>query len=185
MFQNRKMMLLNRKSGHFLWKLLIHFVPGHPGTEGFVPGHLLMPLSQDKVIQWHESIFAKNSASHHDKKNNTWNIRRLVDDSFGPSSKQTGVIYCRLTDFNIICWVAGLLGRWDHKWLFYSSKVLLIDQVSDVPSMYTWSPRNVHFGSWKTLCYAKTMLVEIPFMYIVYILYIYTKGQFLYLVYLS
>ena len=32
-------------------------------------------------------------------KNNTWNIRLLVDDSCVPSSKQPIVIYCRLTDF--------------------------------------------------------------------------------------
>ena len=32
-------------------------------------------------------------------KNNPWNIRRLVKDSFVPSSKQPSVIYCRLTDF--------------------------------------------------------------------------------------
>ena len=31
-------------------------------------------------------------------KNNTWNIRLLVYDSFVPSSKQPSVIYCRLTD---------------------------------------------------------------------------------------
>ena len=29
--------------------------------------------------------------------------------------------------------------------------------------------------TWKTPCYAKTLLVETTFMYIVYILYIYTK----------
>ena len=33
------------------------------------------------------------------KKNNTWIIRCLVDDSFVPSSKQTSVSYCKLTDF--------------------------------------------------------------------------------------
>ena len=33
------------------------------------------------------------------KKNNTWNIRRLVDDLFVPSSKQPSVLYCKLTDF--------------------------------------------------------------------------------------
>jgi hypothetical protein len=33
------------------------------------------------------------------KKNNTWNIRLLVNDSFVPSSNQPSVIYCRLTDF--------------------------------------------------------------------------------------
>ena len=32
------------------------------------------------------------------KKNNTWNIRRLVDDSFVPSSKGLSVLYCKLTD---------------------------------------------------------------------------------------
>ena len=35
------------------------------------------------------------------KKNNTWNIRLLVDDSFVPSSKQSCVIYCGLTDFKL------------------------------------------------------------------------------------
>ena len=33
------------------------------------------------------------------KKNNTWNIKRLVDNSFDPFSKQPSVLYCKLTDF--------------------------------------------------------------------------------------
>ena len=33
------------------------------------------------------------------KKNITWNIRRLDDDSFVPSSKRPSVLYCKLTDF--------------------------------------------------------------------------------------
>ena len=33
------------------------------------------------------------------QKNNTWNIRCLVDESFVPSAKRTSVLYCRLTDF--------------------------------------------------------------------------------------
>jgi hypothetical protein len=33
------------------------------------------------------------------KKNKTWNIRFLVDDSFGPSSQWTNVLYSKLTDF--------------------------------------------------------------------------------------
>ena len=45
-----------------------------------------------------ERIFAKNLARNHEK-NNTWNIRPLVDDSFVPSSKQLGVLYCKLMDF--------------------------------------------------------------------------------------
>ena len=34
-------------------------------------------------------------------KKNTWNIKRLVDDSFVPSAQRTSVLYSRLTDFNI------------------------------------------------------------------------------------
>ena len=34
------------------------------------------------------------------KKNNIWNIRRLVDDSFVPSSKRPSIWYCKLTNFN-------------------------------------------------------------------------------------
>ena len=33
------------------------------------------------------------------KKNNTWNIRRLVDKSFVPANQRTSVLYCRLSDF--------------------------------------------------------------------------------------
>ena len=44
-------------------------------------------------------IFAKNYARFYEKTNNTWNIRRLVDDLFVPSSKQPSVLYCKLTDF--------------------------------------------------------------------------------------
>ena len=33
-------------------------------------------------------IFAKNFARNYEKKNNTWNIRRLVDESFVPATQQ-------------------------------------------------------------------------------------------------
>ena len=42
-------------------------------------------------------IFAKNFAKNHEK--NTWDIRRLVNDSFIPSSKRPSVLHCKLTDF--------------------------------------------------------------------------------------
>ena len=32
-------------------------------------------------------------------KKKVWNIRRLVNDSLGPSSQRTSVVYCKLTDF--------------------------------------------------------------------------------------
>ena len=34
-------------------------------------------------------------------KKNTWNVRRLDDESFAPSPQETSVLYCRLSDFRI------------------------------------------------------------------------------------
>ena len=48
-----------------------------------------------------ERIFAKNFARNHEKKSNTWNIRRLINDSFVPSSKRPIVLYCKLTDLSL------------------------------------------------------------------------------------
>ena len=39
----------------FFWKG--YFVPGRAGTEEFVPGHLLLPLSRDKVTLGQENFF--------------------------------------------------------------------------------------------------------------------------------
>ena len=47
----------NRKSGHIFEIFKIHFVPGRPGTEEFVPGHLLLPLSRDKGTPGQEFFF--------------------------------------------------------------------------------------------------------------------------------
>ena len=33
------------------------------------------------------------------KKNNAWNFRRFVNESFVPLAERTSVLYCRLTDF--------------------------------------------------------------------------------------
>ena len=48
-------------------------------------------------------------------KNNTWNIRPLVDDSFVPSSKRPSVLYCKLTDFWPIVPFHSVLFL--HKWV--------------------------------------------------------------------
>ena len=47
--------------------------------------------------------FCKEFCNKSWKKNNTWNIRLLVDNLFVPSSKQPSVIYCRLT-YYIVNW---------------------------------------------------------------------------------
>ena len=35
------------------------------------------------------------------KKNNAWNIRRFVNESFVPANQQTSLLYCRLSDFKL------------------------------------------------------------------------------------
>jgi hypothetical protein len=52
-----------------------------------------------KITKMKAKSFECPKAIKRIKKNNTWNIRLLGDDSFVPSSKQPSVIYCRLTDF--------------------------------------------------------------------------------------
>ena len=49
----------------FFWKFLIHFVPGRHRTEGFVPGHLILPLSRDKGTLRQRDTGTKG---HRDKK---------------------------------------------------------------------------------------------------------------------
>ena len=51
-------------------------------------------------------IFAKNFARNHEK-NNTWNIRRLVYNTFVPTSKPPSVLYCKLMDFFIMNYGKG------------------------------------------------------------------------------
>ena len=41
------------------------------------------------------------------EKKNTWNVRRLVNESFVPSAQRTSILYCRLSDFQFVsspCW---------------------------------------------------------------------------------
>ena len=47
-------------------------------------------------------IFEKNFARNQEK-NNAWNIRRMVDESFVPASQQASILHCRLSDFKFYC----------------------------------------------------------------------------------
>ena len=47
-------------------------------------------------------IFAKNFARNYENKNNTWNIRHLVNKSFIPVNQPTSTLYCRLSDFKML-----------------------------------------------------------------------------------
>ena len=42
------------------------------------------------------------------KKNNNWNIRRLIDESFVTASQWNSILYCRLTNFRTHIWVKWL-----------------------------------------------------------------------------
>ena len=50
-------------------------------------------------------IFAKNFARNYEKENNTWNIRRLVNESFVPETQQPSEPVNYIED----CWISKLL----------------------------------------------------------------------------
>ena len=58
----------DRKKMQLMYKIVIDFVPGRPGTEKFVPGFLLLPLSRDKGTAGQGNIFVpgqrNNGTSH-------------------------------------------------------------------------------------------------------------------------
>ena len=47
-----------------------------------------------------KSFECPKSIRNYEKKN-TWNVRRLVDESFVTSAQRTSVVYCRLSDFRL------------------------------------------------------------------------------------
>ena len=49
----------------FFWKFWIHFVLGRPGTEEFVPGFLLLPLSRDKGTAGQAKLFCPGTKGQH------------------------------------------------------------------------------------------------------------------------
>ena len=59
------------------------------------------------------------------KKNNAWNIRRLVDSSFVQVNQQTRVLYCRLSDlFSVHCvrlWTCSPFFWVPMFWLYWTS----------------------------------------------------------------
>ena len=58
--------VLKQEMWSFLKNSLINFVPGRPGTEGFVPGHLLLPLSRDKGTPRQEFFFCPGTKGQQD-----------------------------------------------------------------------------------------------------------------------
>ena len=90
-------------------------------------------------------VFCKKSW----KNNNTWNIRRLVDDSFVPSSQRPSVIYQRLTDFrkqkdihNLDwgeIWMILLIGFIEQVYLIFIQVVLkMLGFINHISMKYGW-----------------------------------------------
>ena len=75
-----------------------------PWVAGLDLGHsklfIFIFVKLQKYIETNWKDFCKEFCKKSWKKNNIWNIRRLVDDSFVPSSKRPSIWYCKLTNFN-------------------------------------------------------------------------------------
>ena len=50
-----------------------------------------------------KSFVCPKSIRHY-KRNNAWNIGRLVDESIVPADQRTSILYCRLSDFYSEAW---------------------------------------------------------------------------------
>ena len=92
-------------------------------------------LFKDKLKQFLKRILQGIAR----KKNNTWNIRCLVDESFVPASQKTSLSYWRLTDFK---WSLSVYSTWDiyvwhcneqRQWRHFSKSSLISQPSSTVP----------------------------------------------------
>ena len=67
-------------------------------------------------------VFAKNFARFYEK-HETWNIRRLVEETFVPSTQRPSVLYSRLTDFWRKCPMSKIIvnetNTENHQRIFY------------------------------------------------------------------
>ena len=46
-------------------------------------------------------IFAKIFARNYEKKNNIWNIRHLVNESFVPATQRPSILYMKIVGFHV------------------------------------------------------------------------------------
>ena len=77
------------------------FVPANQRPSVWCSKHYFFIISHRlRALKTFWNNFCKEFCKKWWKKNNTRNIRRLVNESFVPSNQQTSVLYCRLSDFN-------------------------------------------------------------------------------------
>ena len=63
------------------------------------------------------------------EKNNAWNIRHLVDESFVPATQRTSVLYCRLLDLWPMTAISMWQSRKDHLKGPISPNLILLDNL--------------------------------------------------------
>ena len=98
-----------KKSDNLQYNTLIRLVDGTNdlSTKCLIDLGYSKLLIVNKLKGFFAKNFANNFARFYEKKNNTWNIRRLVDELFVPSAQRTSVIHCRLTDFRRVSRLAA------------------------------------------------------------------------------
>ena len=83
----------NRRPSVWCSKYFFSIDSGHSKLFIFI---FVISLKNTK-INWND--FCRELCKILWKKTNTWNIRRLVNDSFVPSGRRTSLLNCKLTDF--------------------------------------------------------------------------------------
>ena len=83
---------------------------------------------------------------------NTWNVRRLIDESFVPSAQRTSVLYCRLSD---LWWGNKLCFQTNIPW---KSCIILKHQVPKI----SFHPYNYAVSSDVSLYILLLCLLEVP-----------------------
>ena len=124
-----------------------------------------------KTLYFH---FCKGFCKKLWKKNNTWNIRCLVDELFVPSTHQPSVLYWRLSDFKnllvsqlnvdnflvkkVYCYMCIIVSWWDMDCLLWlivlgqkinKSCVTKDDTLGTTPKLYIRSILNTDINSWQ------------------------------------
>ena len=97
-----------KKSDNLQYNTLIRLVDGTNdlSTKCLIDLGYSKLLIINKLKGFFAKNFANNFARFYEKKNNTWNIRRLVDEMFVTSARLTSILYSRLMDFHSLSLLA-------------------------------------------------------------------------------
>ena len=101
-----------------------------------------------------KSFECPKSISHYEK-NNAWNIRRLVDELFVPSTQPASVLYWRLSDFKINKWINQSMQSYDFLdqksiWFFKNTFLLKLLALGciDILLLIIMKKKNISIYFW-------------------------------------